>query len=92
MTNPDNERPQRFKPRNLVIFGGVATVLLGGVAFSLETGSWLGVGVIGALSLGGGMVLWMLKIGGVFDPVEPPASPPAESAATSAPPPDAPAP
>lgn len=92
MTDPDNTPGAGFKLRTKLIAVGIVTVLAGGVAFSLETGSWLGVGVLGALSIGGGMVLWMLKIGGVFDPVEPPANPPAESAATSAPPPDAPAP
>lgn len=68
MTEPDKPPGSGFKPITKFIAGGIVTVVAGGVAFSLETGSWLGVGVIGALTLGGGMVLWMLKLGGVFDP------------------------
>lgn len=70
MSDQDKTPGSGMSTRTKLIAGGIVTVLAGGIAFSLETGSWLGVGVLGALGLGGGLVLWMLKIAGVFDPPE----------------------
>lgn len=62
MTDP----ARRFSPKTLVIIGALG-VIAGGIAFAVETGSWLAVGAIAALSIGGALVLWLLKIAGVFD-------------------------
>ena len=47
MTEP---AARRFSPRTLAFIGGLA-VLGGGIAFALETGSWLAIAALAALSM-----------------------------------------